>query len=65
MFTRDGYPYIVGAAALAALTFAAALRLRSWPLWLVAFTLTVVALTVAWCYRMPTGDTVLVHLPSS
>jgi phosphatidylserine decarboxylase len=53
MFAREGYPFIVGAAALAALTFAAALRLRSWPLWLVAFVLTVVALWVAWFFRNP------------
>ncbi|MBL0172504.1 MAG: phosphatidylserine decarboxylase family protein [Gemmatimonadaceae bacterium] len=53
MFAREGYPFIVGAAALAALTFAAALRLRSWPLWLVAFLLTIVALWVAWFFRNP------------
>lgn len=53
MFAREGYPFIVGAAALAALTFAAASRLRSWPLWLVAFLLTVIALWVAWFFRNP------------
>jgi len=53
MFAREGYPFIVGAAGLAALTFAAALRLRSWPLWLVAFLLTIVALWVAWFFRNP------------
>lgn len=58
MFAREGYPFIVGAAALAALTFAAALRLRSWPLWLAAFLLTVIALWVAWFFRNPerTGE---------
>jgi len=53
MFAREGYPFIVGAAALAAAMFAAALRLRSWPLWLVAFLLTVIALWVAWFFRNP------------
>jgi phosphatidylserine decarboxylase len=53
MFAREGYPFIIGAAALAALTFAAALRLRSWPLWLAAFVLTVLALWVAWFFRNP------------
>ncbi|MEQ1692454.1 MAG: phosphatidylserine decarboxylase family protein [Gemmatimonas sp.] len=53
MFAREGYPFIVGAAAIAALTFAAALRMRSWPLWLVAFLLTIVALWVAWFFRNP------------
>ena len=54
MFAREGYPFIVGAAALAALMFAVALRLRSWPLWLVAFLLTIVTLWVAWFFRNPT-----------
>ena len=53
MFAREGYPFILGAAALAALTFAFALRLRSWPLWLIAFLLTIVALWVAWFFRNP------------
>ena len=54
MFAREGYPFILGAAAFAAITFAMALRLRSWPLWLVAIALTVVALCVAWFFRNPT-----------
>jgi phosphatidylserine decarboxylase len=53
MFAREGYPFMLGAAALAALMFAAALKLRSWPLWLVAFLLTIVALWVAWFFRNP------------
>lgn len=53
MFAREGYPFIVGAAALAAIMFAVALRLRSWPLWLVAFLLTIIALWVAWFFRNP------------
>lgn len=54
MFAREGYPFILGAAALAAIAFAMALRLRSWPLWLVALLLTVIALCVAWSFRNPT-----------
>ena len=54
MFAREGYPFILGAAALAAITFAMALRLRSWPLWLVAIVLTIIALWVAWFFRNPT-----------
>ncbi len=53
MFAREGYPFIIGAAALAALLFAAALRTRSWPLWLTAFFVTVIALWVAWFFREP------------
>lgn len=53
MFAREGYPFIFGAAGLAALTYVLALRLRSWPLWLVAFVLTVLALWVAWFFRNP------------
>ncbi len=55
MFTREGYPLLLGAAGLAVLTFAAALRFRSWPLWLAGFVLTLVALSVAWVYRTPLG----------
>ena len=54
MFAREGYPFILGAAALVAIVFAMALRLRSWPLWLVAIVLTVAALWVAWFFRNPT-----------
>ena len=53
MFAREGYPFMFGAAALAALTYAAALRFRSWPLWLAAFVLTIIALWVAWFFRDP------------
>ena len=53
MFAREGFPFIVGAAAMAALTFVVALRLRSWPLWLAAFLLTIIALWVAWFFRNP------------
>ena len=55
MFAREGYSLLLSAAGLAVLTFAAALRFRSWPLWLAGFFLTIVALVVAWVYRTPVG----------
>lgn len=54
MFAREGYPFILGAAAIAAIAFVMAVRVRSWPLWLVALLLTVIALGVAWFFRNPT-----------
>jgi phosphatidylserine decarboxylase len=58
MFAREGYPFILGAVTSAAALFATALRFRSWPLWLGAFVLTVLALWVAWFFRNPerTGE---------
>jgi hypothetical protein len=53
MFAREGYPLLLGAAGCAALTFAAALRFRSWPWWLAGYVLTLVALVVAWVFRTP------------
>lgn len=53
MFAREGYPFILGAAALAVLMFALALRMRSWPLWLAALAITIIALWVAWFFRDP------------
>ena len=61
MFLREGYPLIIGAMALAAFAFAVALRLRSWPLWLTAFALTVISLGIAWSFRAPVGTS----LPSA
>lgn len=55
MFAREGYPLLLSAVGLTVLTFAAALRFRSWPLWLVGFVLTLVSLSVAWAYRTPVG----------
>lgn len=51
MPARAGYPYLIGAILIAAVTFAAALRFRSWPIWLMAFALTVLTLAVAWMVR--------------
>jgi phosphatidylserine decarboxylase len=52
-FAREGLVFIVGAALLAAAAFVLALLMRSWPLWLAAFLLTVVALWVAYFFRDP------------
>ena len=51
MFAREGYPLMLGSAALAVLLFAAALRLRSGPLGLLAFAATIAALASAWSVR--------------
>ncbi len=57
-FAREGLIFITIAALVAAGTFALALNRRSWPLWILAFLLTVVALWVAYFFRDPerTGD---------
>ena len=57
-FAREGLIFIVIAMLVAAAAFAAALGRRSWPLWLLAFVLTVLALWVAYFFRDPerTGD---------
>lgn len=52
-FAREGTLLISVAALLAAVAYAAALTRRSWPLWLLAFLLTVVALWVAYFFRDP------------
>ena len=57
-FAREGYVFIAIAAAAAAAAFAMALARRSWPLWLLAFALLVIALWVAYFFRDPerTGE---------
>jgi phosphatidylserine decarboxylase len=52
-FAREGIVFIVIAALIAAGTYAIALNRRSWPLWLLAFILTVLALWVAYFFRDP------------
>jgi phosphatidylserine decarboxylase len=52
-FAREGFPFIVIAALLATGGYALALNRRSWPLWLLAFGLTVIALWVAYFFRDP------------
>ncbi len=57
-FAREGYPFILLALALTAAAYAAALARRSWPLWLLAFVMTLLVLWVAWFFRDPerTGE---------
>ena len=57
-FAREGLLFIIIAALIAAGTFAFALNRRSWPLWLAAIVLVVVAIWVAYFFRDPerTGE---------
>lgn len=57
-FAREGIPFILIAAALAAGGYAGALARRSWGLWLLAFVLTLLVLWVAYFFRDPerTGE---------
>ena len=57
-FAREGLVFIVVAALIATAAYAAALTRRSWPLWLLAFALTLIALWVAYFFRDPerSGD---------
>ena len=57
-FAREGLSFIALSAILAAGAFGVALNRRSWPLWLGAFALTLVALWVAYFFRDPvrTGE---------
>lgn len=52
-FAREGLVFIAIAALIAAGTFAVALNRRSWPLWLLAFVLIIIALWVAYFFRDP------------
>lgn len=57
-FAREGYPFMLISTALAVGAYVAALGRRSWPLWLLAFCLTIIALWVAYFFRDPerTGE---------
>jgi phosphatidylserine decarboxylase len=57
-FAREGIVFIAIAALIAAGSYAVALNRRSWPLWLLAFLLTLIALWVAYFFRDPerTGE---------
>jgi phosphatidylserine decarboxylase len=57
-FAREGLLFIIIAALIAAGSFAFALNRRSWPLWLAAIVLVVVAIWVAYFFRDPerTGE---------
>ena len=52
-FAREGFVFIVVGALVALGAFGLALTRRSWPLWLLAFALTVVALWIAYFFRDP------------
>ena len=52
-FAREGWPFIGLGVVLAAGTYGLALWLRSWPLWLLAFALTVLAVWCAYFFRDP------------
>jgi phosphatidylserine decarboxylase len=52
-FAREGLSFIVIAVIIAVAAFLTALTKRSWPLWLLAFVLTIVALWVAYFFRDP------------
>jgi hypothetical protein len=51
MLSREGAPLMLGTVALGVVLFALALRMRSWPLWLLAFSALVAALCMAWLSR--------------
>ena len=55
-FAREGLVFILIAALLAAGGYAWALNRRSWPLWLLAFLLTLLTLWVAYFFRDPERD---------
>lgn len=64
-FAREGYVFIGIAAVVAVAAFLAALTMRSWALWLVAFALAIIALWVPYFFRDPErvgarGDRVVV-----
>jgi phosphatidylserine decarboxylase len=52
-FAREGLSFILASALIAVGAFALAVSRRSWPLWLLAFALTLVALWVAYFFRDP------------
>lgn len=55
-FAREGLSLIVIAAVIALGAFGLALMRRSWPLWLLAFCLTIIALWVAYFFRDPVRE---------
>lgn len=52
-FAREGFPLIAAATLVAVGAYAFALNRRSWPLWLLAFLLTLIAIWVAYFFRDP------------
>jgi phosphatidylserine decarboxylase len=64
-FAREGLAFITISALIALGVFGVALSRKSWPLWLLAFALTLIALWVAYFFRDPTrtgdrGDRVVI-----
>ena len=64
-FAREGMPFILTAAIIAVASYGLALNRRSWPLWLLAFVLTLLAIWVAYFFRDPErhgprGDTLVI-----
>jgi hypothetical protein len=53
LILREGAPVVVGATGVAVVALALALRVRSWPLWLVGFGSLLAALAAAWAFRTP------------
>lgn len=63
-FAREGLASVIVAALLAAGMFAVALNRRSWPIWLIALALVVIALWVAYFFRTSVaGPAVIGELP--
>lgn len=60
MIDRESATLSIVVAAVALLLFVAALRVRSWPLWLLAYAVTIASLAVAWAHR----PTALARAPS-
>jgi phosphatidylserine decarboxylase len=52
-FAREGWPFIGIGVVLVVIAFVAAVQFRSWPLWLVAILVTVLALWCAYFFRDP------------
>lgn len=52
-FAREGMSFIVTATAVVIVAFLIALTRKSWPMWLVAFALTIVTLWIAYFFRDP------------
>ncbi|HEY7896919.1 MAG TPA: phosphatidylserine decarboxylase family protein [Gemmatimonadaceae bacterium] len=52
-FAREGWPFIGTGVALVVIAYAAALQFKSWPLWLAAVLVTVLALWCAYFFRDP------------
>ncbi|MDQ8159308.1 MAG: hypothetical protein P3B76_01470 [Gemmatimonadota bacterium] len=52
---RDGVGVLLGASGLTVLTYALALRLRNWAVWLAAFAITLCTLVGWWTQRGSVG----------